>query len=83
MNHSLTKVKALNTTRMKNKSLNSIQLTLGQSKPPLAKSTERPIQVNSWVNTALAKKREKSTTKGPSHMVEVHFAFSKSILNRR
>lgn len=68
---------------MKDKSLNSIQLTIGQSKPPSAKSVERPIQVNSWVNTALAKKQEKSSHNGPSQMVEVHFAFSKSILNRR
>jgi hypothetical protein len=68
---------------MKNKSPNSIQLSLGQTKRSFAESTERPVQVNSWVNTALTKKQASTEQRGSSQMVEVHFAFSKSILNRR
>lgn len=68
---------------MKNQSPSSIQLTLSQSQRPLALAKERPIQVNSWVNTALAKRTASKSQRSPSQMVEVHFAFSKSILRKR
>jgi hypothetical protein len=68
---------------MKNKSPNNIQLSIGQSKRPFVESKPRTVQVNSWVNTALAKTQISTSKSGPCQMVEVHFAFSKSILNRR
>ncbi|MGH1336474.1 MAG: hypothetical protein ACRBFS_10130 [Aureispira sp.] len=68
---------------MKNMSPKSIQLTVNQCNRPFAKTVNQPIQVNSWVNTALAKRQVGTTNRNSSQMVEVHFAFSKSILNRR
>lgn len=68
---------------MKKTSPSTIQLTLSQSKRPFAAPTKRPIQVNSWVNTALSKRQASSSNHDSSQMVEVHFAFSKSILNKR
>lgn len=68
---------------MKNASPKHIQLSVGQSSRPLAKTTEQPIQVNHWVNKALTQKKATTTNLQSSQMVEVHFAFSKSILNKR
>lgn len=68
---------------MKNMSPNNIQLSVGQNKRPFVAPKPCTIQVNSWVNKALSKTQINTSKSGPSQMVEVHFAFSKSILNRR
>ena len=68
---------------MKNASPKHIQLSVGQSTRPLAKTTEQSIQVNPWVNKALTQKKASTSNLQSSQMVEVHFAFSKSILNKR
>ncbi|MFK7797607.1 MAG: hypothetical protein AB8E82_09145 [Aureispira sp.] len=68
---------------MKNKSPRKIQLSVVQNKRPFVESKPCTIQVNSWVNTALTKVPTNTSKSSPSQMVEVHFAFSKSIMNRR
>lgn len=68
---------------MKNKSTTNVQLTIGQNKLSSINCAAPTVQVNSWVNTALAKKDIDYNKSASSQMVKVHFAFSKSILNKR
>lgn len=48
------------------------------------KSTNKPIQVQPWVNTALnAKTTPKNMPQASGRMLELNMNFCKSILNRR
>ena len=70
---------------MKNNSPSTVQVDVQQSSTSRTERKASAFSVNDWVKKALSSKRNKGYTSqnGASQHVEVHFAFSKSILKKR
>ncbi len=69
---------------MKNNSPSTVQVEVSQPSTGRKARKASAFSVNDWVKKALSAKKNNTTTKrGPSQHVEVHFAFSKSILKKR
>lgn len=61
-----------------------VQVEVSQPSTRKARKTSA-FSVNDWVKKALSAKKDQpqASRRGPSQHVEVHFAFSKSILDKR
>ena len=71
---------------MKNNSPSRVQVDVKQTSMQPQTHKKSAFSVNEWVKKALTAKKNKGYTaeKGTSQQhVEVHFAFSKSILNKK
>lgn len=70
---------------MKNNSPSTVQVDVNQTSTTGKAHKSSAFSVNDWVKKALSAKKNKDipSSKGASQHVEVHFAFSKSILKKR
>lgn len=78
-------VTTLKLVPMKNTSPSTIQVEVSQPTTNRKACNVGAFFVNDWVKKALSSKKDKTPTthEGPSQHLEVHFAFSKSILKKR